>query len=100
MQHFSISALFFEFHHSICFQDFKVYVYSVSGSSIQQVKVIEDHKAEITDVAFSPDGTLLAVADANRRIVPYSYPELKVGQHPPCSWVSAVLKIFSQSLTL
>lgn len=52
-------------------KDSKVHVFMMSGSSLSLKKTM-DHRAAITDVAFSPDGAFLAAADANRFIILYS----------------------------
>lgn len=50
----------------------RVYDYG-GGDSLKLVKELQ-HGGIITDMAFSPDGLLLAVCDAARRVVPYKVP--------------------------
>ena len=46
-------------------KDSKVHVYGLNGTSLTAKNVL-DHRAPITDVAYSPDGKYLAAADQNR----------------------------------
>lgn len=60
--------------------DKKVHIYELSGDSLSETKVLE-FREPVTDVAFSNDGALLAVADASRNIQVYDTTEyaMKVG---------------------
>lgn len=55
--------------------DNKAHIYSLAGGQLSESKVLE-HRGGVTAVKFSPDGTYLAAADSNRKIVLY-----KVGDY-------------------
>jgi len=46
-------------------KDSKVHVFGLNGSNLSE-KAVLDHRAPITDVAYSPDGKYLAASDQNR----------------------------------
>lgn len=51
--------------------DNKVHIYKLSsGGNLEEFKVL-DHRGGISSVSYSPDGTYLAAADGNRKIVLY-----------------------------
>jgi WD40 repeat protein len=52
-------------------------VYSLSGHQLTE-KAVLTHLGPITDVAFSPDGTLLAAADGNRKVALYRTSDYQV----------------------
>ena len=52
-------------------KDSKVHVYALSGKTLTPKREL-DHREAVTDVAYSPDGTYLAAADANRKVVLYN----------------------------
>lgn len=51
----------------------KVYLYDVDEAtgSLKDKGTLDDNKAPLTALAYSPDGSLLAVADAQRKILVY-----------------------------
>lgn len=53
-------------------RDAKVHVYGWDGVKLAEKSVASNHREGVTDVAYSPDGKLLAAADQNRKIVLYS----------------------------
>lgn len=55
--------------------DNKAHVYSLANGQLNEIKVLE-HRGGVTSVKFSPDGTYLAAADSNRKIILY-----KVGDY-------------------
>lgn len=61
----------------------RVYVYSFDGQKLTE-KSKMDHRAPITDVAYSPDGKYLAASDQNRKIVLYNASDYKVFNNSIC----------------
>ena len=54
-------------------RDSKVHVYKFDGQKLnEQSSTTLDHRAGITDVAYSPDGKYLAASDQNRKIILYN----------------------------
>lgn len=60
-------------------RDSKVHVYTFDGQKLIERSSTLDHRAGITDVAYSPDGKYLAASDQNRKIVLYGTDDYKVG---------------------
>ena len=53
-------------------EDFKVRLYSLSGTSLTaKPDVLDSNRGIITALAYSPDGKYLAVADADRKVLVY-----------------------------
>lgn len=50
--------------------DNKVHIYTLSNGQLAETKTL-DHRGGVTSVKYSPDGTYLAAADSNRKIVLY-----------------------------
>ena len=43
--------------------------FSMAGDTLTPTDVLEQHRGALTVATFSPDGSLLATADANREII-------------------------------
>lgn len=53
-------------------RDSKVHIYSFDGQKLVEKSPALDHRAGITDVAYSPNGKYLAASDGNRKIILYN----------------------------
>jgi WD40 repeat protein len=51
--------------------DCKVHLFSLSGCTLTPKKTLEYNRGQITDLAYSPDGKYLAVADTDRKVLVY-----------------------------
>jgi len=49
--------------------DKNVYLYTLSGNSLNQTAKLEGHRGPLSAIAFSPNGKLLASGDTNREII-------------------------------
>lgn len=58
-------------------QDNKIHVYSLSGNSLTESKVLE-HNGGLTDLKYSPDGSFLAACDTFRKVYLYKLPDYAV----------------------
>ena len=47
----------------------KIYIYETAGDELRETKVVEGHRGEVTSIAYSPDGTLLAAGDTAREVM-------------------------------
>ena len=54
-----------------------MHIYGLSGDTLTP-KATYDHTGAVLDVKYSPDGSLLACCDANRRVALYSVPDYGV----------------------
>lgn len=59
-------------------QDNKVHLYKISGNSIIADGLLESNRGPVTAVAYSPDGSLLAAGDGDRKILCYDVPSKTV----------------------
>lgn len=50
-------------------QNGKLYIYSVTGDSLNEEAVIEKHRGAVTVIRYSPDLSMFASGDANREAV-------------------------------
>lgn len=50
-------------------QDGKLHIYCIEGDTLKEEAVIEKHRGAITVIAYSPDLSMFASADANREAV-------------------------------
>ena len=50
-------------------QDGKLHIYSISGNTFTEEKVLEKHRGAINVIRYSPDFTMFASADLNREAV-------------------------------
>jgi len=49
-------------------KDNTLHIYSVTGTSVKETKVLTDHRGALTAIAYSPDGKYIASADSNRDV--------------------------------
>lgn len=54
---------------SVGSKDNKIYVYSISGSTLTLSDTLTEHRGEVSSVQYSPDGKYLASSDSNREII-------------------------------
>ncbi|KAJ3125479.1 WD repeat-containing protein 1 [Nowakowskiella sp. JEL0407] len=52
-------------------EEAKIYIFSISGTSLTQTHILENNRGSITTIAYSPNGELLAVGDSERCIMCY-----------------------------
>lgn len=52
-------------------QDNKVHLYKIDGNSIVADGLLESNRGPVTTVAYSPDGSLLAAGDGDRKVLCY-----------------------------
>ena len=60
----------------LCFQDKRIHIYSLSGSTLTEVTAFKcgDREGEaVTDLRYSPDGSYLAAVGTEKLIVLYKY---------------------------
>ena len=59
-------------------QDHKVHIFTLDGDTLKETQTINNHKGALTDIKYNPEGSIMAAADANRRILLYTVPGYKV----------------------
>ncbi|KAF2069447.1 hypothetical protein CYY_009240 [Polysphondylium violaceum] len=50
-------------------KDKKIYIYTVSGNNLTQSHTLDAHRGELSKLAYSPSGALLAAGDTNREVI-------------------------------
>ena len=60
-----------------CLQDNKVHVYSLAGNMLHE-KTVMEHTGAVTSLKYSPDGSMLAASDTNRKVLLYQLPDYTV----------------------
>ena len=70
--------------------DFKVHIYSLAGDALKEINVLDRHTRQVTTVAFSPDGKLLASGDQKNEIIVWNIKDWSIEEQGWCFHTGSV----------
>lgn len=79
-------------HLAVGAKEGQIYVYTLNGGALKQEYVLEEHRGEITTLAYSHDGKYLGAGDGNREVKVWEGKTSKVSQ-----WVFHTSRVQSLS---
>jgi len=65
-------------------KDFKLRVYTLSGDNLSETAEVADHRGEIINISYSPDGNHFAACDSNREVIVF---DAKTRERKVSGWV-------------